>query len=163
MTEQRLQEINLFAGNQADGRPVMETLHVRAQQDNHFQLIKSPAFLRGIASGDVIKVDLDSGRYTLIKRSGNLCIRVIAREGIARIAESLVPPLEKLGGELDFENARMLIFSIHVSCGFQAIEHILNDCLSRFPESAWLYGNVYDIIDGQQQPLNWWQDILTPQ
>ncbi|ACR13240.1 DUF4265 domain-containing protein [Teredinibacter turnerae] len=163
MTDNALQEISLFAGQQADGRPVMETLQVRKLDDGAFQLVKSPAFVRGIASGDHIKVDRKTGSFTLVKRAGNLCIRVFSRTGAAALAEQLVPELEKLGGELDYENARMLVFSIHVSCGFQTIEDILNRCLGDDGGSTWMYGNVYDIVEGQQQPLNWWQEILKPQ
>jgi hypothetical protein len=70
--------------------------------------------------------------------------------------------LEKMGGDLDLETARMLVYSIHVSCGFNTIEELLNRVLGTDGESLWVYGNVYDPVDGQT-PLNWWQALLKPE
>jgi hypothetical protein len=67
-----------------------------------------------------------------------------------------------LGGDLDLETPRMLVYSIHVSCGFNTIEDILNRAVGNDGQSAWLYGNVYDPADGQT-PLNWWLDLLKPE
>ncbi|NIB39459.1 DUF4265 domain-containing protein [Pseudomaricurvus alkylphenolicus] len=155
-----LQVIELFAGIGPDGKPVAERLQVIIQEDNSCQLVKSPAFIKGIASGDVIKLEKGSQEFTLLKRSGNLSIRVFCRGDSGELADRLTPPLEKLGGELDIETPRMLVYSIHVSCGFQQIEEILNRAVS--DDVAWVYGNVYDPADGTT-PLNWWQDILKPE
>jgi len=163
MKEFPIQEIDLFAGEQGEGKPVVERLAVIEPEPNIFQLVKSPGFLRGIARGDVIKVDKEKGSYTLVKRAGNLCIRVIAKNSIAKISGSLVPAMEKLGASLDYENERMLIFSIHVSCGFQAIEQILNSHVGKNGESSWIYGNVYSIVNGELVPMNWWQEFLKPE
>ncbi|MEC8427883.1 MAG: DUF4265 domain-containing protein [Pseudomonadota bacterium] len=155
-----LQVIELFAGHGPDGNPVVERLSVRVNEDDSCQLVKSPAFIKGIASGDTIKLEQGTQDFTLVKRSGNLAIRVISREDIGDVAEQLTPALEKLGGELDIETPRMLVYSIHVSCGFTEIEAILNKAVSE--SVIWLYGNVYDPKDGQT-PLNWWQEILQPE
>lgn len=155
-----LQVIELFAGRGSDGNPVVERLSVRVNEDDSCQLVKSPAFIKGIASGDTIKLEKGTQDFSLIKRAGNLAIRVISREDISDVAEQLTPALEKLGGELDIETPRMLVYSIHVSCGFNEIEAILNKVVS--DTVIWLYGNVYDPTDGQT-PLNWWQEILQPE
>ena len=155
-----LSVIEMFAGIGPDGQPVAEKLQVKVADDDTCQLVRSPAFVKGIASGDVIKLDKESGQFELIRRSGNLCIRVISREAIGPISEELTPKLEKLGGDLDLETPRMLVYSIHVSCGFDTIEKLLNQYTGQ--NSQWLYGNVYSPDDGTT-PLNWWQDILAPQ
>jgi hypothetical protein len=124
--------------------------------------VQSPAFAKGLASGDVVKMLPDTREFDLVQRSGNLSIRVFSRSDIQALGDALTPELEKLGGELDRETPRMLVYSIHVSCGFSAIENILNEFIGRDGESAWMYGNVYDPADGQT-PLNWWQDILKPE
>lgn len=157
-----LQIIEVFAGTGPDGQPVAERLQVKVNEDKSCQLVKSPAFVKGIASGDTIKFLPDSREFEIIKRSGNLCVRVISREDIGLLSEELTPQLEKLGGELDIETPRMLVYSIHVSCGFQTIEKLLNDYVDEEAGSAWFYGNVYDPRDGQT-PLNWWQEILKPE
>lgn len=157
-----LNVIELYAGARPDGSPVVERLQVKVLEDDSCQLVKSPAFIKGVASGDVIKLNADDHSFELIKRSGNLCVRVFAREDVDAIATDLGPKIEKLGGELDFENARMLVFTIHVSIGFSEIEKLFNDHTDEEEGSIWMYGNVYDPADGVT-PLNWWQDILKPQ
>jgi hypothetical protein len=157
-----LQVIELFAGHRPDGQTVVERLPVKVLEDDSCQLVKSPAFVPGLASGDQIRLKEDKSQFELIKRSGNLAIRVFAYEGLDEIAEDLTAELEKLGGSQDTETERMLVFSIHVSCGFGAIEDILNRHCNSIEDCLWTYGNVYDPNDGQT-PLNWWQEILKPQ
>lgn len=156
-----LQVIELFAGNDPQGQPIVERLSVRQQDDDSFQLVKSPAFIRGIASGDVVKLLPDTKEFEIKQHSGNLCIRVYARTGLEAMSDQLTPELEKLGGELDTETPRFLVYSIHVSCGFKAIESLLNQYASG-DDRMWVYGNVYDPADGVT-PLNWWLDILKPE
>ncbi|WP_237067911.1 DUF4265 domain-containing protein [Microbulbifer guangxiensis] len=156
-----LQVIELFAGTNPDGEPVVERLQVRVNEDDSCQLVRSPAFIKGIASGDTIKVNKDDQQFELVKRSGNLAIRVFCRGNSTALSDQLTPQLEKLGGELDMESPRLLVYSIHVSCGFDTIEQILNSACDG-ANSVWYYGNVYDPKDGQT-PLNWWQDILKPE
>ncbi len=157
-----LQVIELFAGNDPQGQPIVERLAVRQNEDDSFQLVKSPVFIRGIASGDTVKLLPDSKEFVIEQHSGNLCIRVYAKQGLEQINEQLTPKLEKLGGELDLENARVLVYSIHVSCGFKTIEALLNQYVGTDEYSMWVYGNVYDPADGTT-PLNWWHDILKPE
>ncbi|WP_045856156.1 DUF4265 domain-containing protein [Teredinibacter purpureus] len=158
-----VQDIALFAGAKPDGKPVIETLAAIEIEPNQFQLEKSPAFVRGIARGDVIAVEKERGTHTLIKRAGNLCIRVISKNDIALIADRLIPPFEKLGGVTDFRNERMVVLSIHVSCGFQAIEALLDQYVGEKSESGWMYGNVYHVENDELVPLNWWQELLKPE
>lgn len=157
-----LQVIELFAGLGAKGEPIVEKLQVRELETGAMQLVQSPAFMKGLASGDVIRCDLPNQEFEIVQRSGNLNLRVFSRDNIDVLLEALTPELEKLGGELDIETPRMLVYSIHVSCGFSAIEDILNQHVGKDGRSAWMYGNVYDPVDGTT-PLNWWQDILKPE
>jgi len=120
--------------------------------------VQSPAFVQGLASGDEIKYDNSDNSFELIKHSGNIAIRIFARNDLETLQGVLRSALEKLGGELDFSNERMMVFSIHVSCGFKEIEQILNKHVSPESESMWVYGNVYDPKDGTT-PLNWWMDL----
>ncbi len=158
-----LDVIELFAGTRSDGMPVVERLPVQALEDDRYKLLKSPAFIKGIARGDTIRLEHDERSFSLVKRSGNISIKVIAKNGaLTELAEDLTPRLEKLGGQLDFENQRMLVYTIHVSCGFKNIENILNEHVGEETDSIWYYGNVYDPNDGVT-PLNWWNEILKPQ
>jgi len=157
-----LQVIELFAGLGANGKPIVEKLPVRELETGELQLVQSPAFMKGLASGDVIRCDVPNQEYEIVQRSGNLSVRVFSRDSIEALGDLLTPELEKLGGELDLETPRMLVYSIHVSCGFSTIEDLLNRYVGKDGRSAWMYGNVYDPVDGQT-PLNWWQDILKPE
>lgn len=162
-----LRTIELFAGTRPDGQPIVEQLPVSEVESGEFQLVRSPVFAQGVASGDLVRLRPETQEVELVRRSGNLSLRVFTKGDIGALADRLVPELEKLGGELDLNNDRMLVFSIHVSCGFEAIEKIMTEALSgdlqgSEPQSTWMYGNVYDPADGTT-PLNWWQSILKPE
>jgi len=157
-----LQVIELFAGLGANGQPIVEKMHVRELDNGHMQLVKSPAFIKGLASGDVIRCDVPNQEFEIVQRSGNLSVRVFSRDDISLLADALTAEIEKLGGDLDLETPRMLVYSLHVSCGFSVIEDLLNQFVGKDGRSTWMYGNVYDPVDGQT-PLNWWQDILKPE
>ena len=51
----------------------------------------------------------------------------------------------------------MLVLTLPLSAGWSAIEASLNAALERTGGSSWLYGNVYDPLDGETQ-LGWWVD-----
>lgn len=157
-----LRTIELFAGTRPDGQPIVEQLPVSELDSGELQLVRSPAFAQGIASGDIVKLLPNTQEVELVQRSGNLSLRVFTMGDMATLADQLVPALEKLGGELDLHNDRMLVFSIHVSCGFAEIEKIMEKTLGQDPQSQWMYGNVYDPADGST-PLNWWQSLLKPE
>jgi hypothetical protein len=157
-----LQKVEIFAGLGPNGQPILEKLPVRELDNGDLQLVQSPAFAKGLASGDIIRRSPRTQEFEIVQRSGNLSVRVFARENIETLSDRLTAQLEKLGGELDLETPRMLVYSIHVSCGFSAIEAILNREVNRAGESGWMYGNVYDPVDGAT-PLNWWQDVLKPE
>ena len=153
-----LQVISLYAGKHPDGQDVAEQIRVKLTDNKTYRLVASPAFVAGLAAGDEISYNVDDNSFELLSHSGNLAIRIFARTKMDEMKDNLSAALEKLGGELDFSNERMLIFSIHVSCGFKEIEDILNRHVGEKTHSAWMYGNVYDPTDGTT-PLNWWLDL----
>lgn len=157
-----LRSIELFAGTRPDGQPIVEELPAVETAKGDLRLVRSPAFAKGLASGDKLRLRPETQEVELLERSGNLSIRVYTKGDMAALADYLVPALEKLGGELDLHNERMLVFSIHVSCGFASIESLLEDAVAKHPGAAWLYGNVYHPADGVT-PLNWWQTMLSPE
>lgn len=160
--------VDLIAGRHPGGDWVFERLLVTRQPgDNRFQLLKSPVFVRGIARGDVIeRQGSPEGAFRVIERSGNLCLRILTRQSFREPAldplrQALVAEIEKLGGDLDIDEPQVLVFSVHVAIGFDAIETLLNRLLAGHAEVAWFYGNVYDADSGE--PLDWWQPMLSPQ
>lgn len=159
---QALEVIELLAGYDPEDKPVVERLQVKVTEDDKCQLVRSPAFIKGLAAGDTIKLDSDRQHFDIVQHSGNLAVRVYSREDVIALSEALTPELEKLGGQQDLETDRMLVYSVHVSLGFKTIEDILNKHIGPSSQSIWQYGNVYDPVDGET-PLNWWLDILKPQ
>lgn len=153
-------ELPFLAGVGPNGDPVFESLRVELLEgDNRIRLLRSPLFARNLASGDILRViNADTAEYELEKRSGNLSIRVFRKYEIEKLEEQLTSKLEKLGGELDFSTDRALVYSIHYSIGFQAIEDVLNQTCQSFDESVWYYGNVYDPEDGTT-PMEWWLEV----
>jgi len=160
------QTLALVAGYRPDGEAILERVHVEAVTDvkagDEYRLLKSPAFLRGLASGDRIRFPVrNEAGFELRKRSGNLSIRILRKDNMDEVAQILTPELELLDGTLDLQTPRLLVYSIHVSIGFQAVEILLDRIVGQFPGAVWYYGNVYDPADGVT-PLDWWQEFLAP-
>src|SRR5690349_19997252 len=107
-----LQAIEPFDGMGTNGQPIVDEMHVRASVYGQLQLVKSPAFVKGLASGDVIRCDVPNQQFEIVQRSCNLSVRVFSRDDIAVLADALTPEIEKLGGDLDVETPRMLVYSI---------------------------------------------------
>jgi len=156
-------ELPFIAGVNESGEPVFESLTAELLEDDpdHVRLLRSPLFARNLAAGDKLKViNAATAEYQLVQRSGNLCVRVFRKVYMSEVDKYLSPKLEKLGGSTDLRSERALVYSIHYSIGFQAIEDLLNQACHTYPDMVWYYGNVYDPEDGTT-PLNWWQDLQT--
>lgn len=155
--------LELIAGRHPNGELIVERVLVAPQQaENSYQLLKSPVFVRGIARADVIEAMASpKGGFKVQQHGGNLCVRVFSKQPVASLEQALTIEVEKLGGDLDVSEERVLVYSIHVSCGFSAIETLFDQQLGNHPDVVWYYGNVYDPESGE--PINWWQAILSPE
>lgn len=149
--------IHLLAGQRPDGQLVFEQVKAKNMGDSCYELLVPPLFARGAAKGDVIRL-FAAGRFAVEQHNGNLSVRVLAKEGLDEIKRRLESPLSALEAELDFENDRTLVYSIHIAAGFDRIEAAFNQALQGRDDAMWLYANVYD-ADGET-PLNWWHDYL---
>lgn len=152
--------IELVAGYKTDNEPVLEQIVVQAaKQPGEFVLTKSPAFVRGLAAGDLIRYPAETELgYELLQHSGNLSVRVLHKHNTEALAQALTPEMELRDGCLDVQSPKLLVYTIHVSIGFQRIEELMDSTMGRFTDCVWYYGNVYDPADGVT-PLNWWQDL----
>ncbi|MDT8428058.1 MAG: DUF4265 domain-containing protein [Pseudomonadales bacterium] len=153
--------IPVVAGYNAEGDTVFEQICVQpvAEVRGEFRLLKSPAFVRGLASGDRIRYPTDTlNGFELIRHSGNLCVRVLRKEKLDELEQVLTAEMEMLDGTLDQQSPGILVYSIHVSIGFSQIEALMDRLIGQFTNAVWYYGNVYDPADGVT-PLNWWQDF----
>ncbi|MDP3157922.1 MAG: DUF4265 domain-containing protein [Archangium sp.] len=143
----------LFAGSRKNGSPVQEEVVLERLGGDRFRVVQSPGLVLGIAAGDVITVDGD--RPTVVVRGGNLCVQIFSIADIARIEPVATERLRGLGGYLDGSAEKELVFTLPLTAGWQNIERVLNEVVAQFPGAEWLYGNVYDAVDGVT-PLNWW-------
>ena len=154
-------ELPFLAGINPDGDPVFESLEIELVEDSEdeIRLVKSPLLTRNLAAGDKLKVvNVSTAQYELLRRSGNLSIRVFRVHQLDVLAENLTAKIEKMGGSLDAQTDRALVYSIHFSIGFQTIEDMLSEVCRDYPDTVWYYGNVYDPEDGTT-PLEWWLDF----
>ena len=74
--------IELIAGRHPNGELVVEKILVNPQpEENSFQLLKSPLFVRGVARTDVIQLKKGTqGQFNIVKHGGNLCVRVFSKQ-----------------------------------------------------------------------------------
>ena len=154
-------ELPFLAGMNADGQPVFESILTEYLPDdpNRVRLLRSPLFARNLAAGDTIRlINPEAAEYELERRSGNLCIRIFRKEGVQEVDNFLTPLLEKFGGALDLNEDHALVYSIHVSIGFNTIEQLLDQACQQVSGAVWYYGNVYDPEDGET-PMRWWEDF----
>ena len=150
-----------LAGIDDAGQPVFESLEVELldQDTAHIRLLKSPLFVRNLAAGDKLRViDSNSAEYELVQRSGNLSVRAFRTYQLEALSEVFTPTIEKLGGSLDLQTDRALVYSIHFSIGFSTIEKLLDTVSAEYPDTFWYYGNVYDPDDGTT-PMLWWEEF----
>lgn len=156
MTE-RIETFAIVAGQHPSGEPVIEQLEgTPTGEERCYVLTKSPMFVKGTAAGDKIQLLNDPpGTFRVLSRSGILALRVFCKDDMEWLKQNLIPELEKLDATFDLESPRALVFSVHFSIGFSAIEEVME----RWTDGEvilWQYGNVYDTKDGT--PLNWWND-----
>ena len=142
--------IDVFVQMGKSGRPVYEQLLVESERRG-LRLLKSPGLVLGLAAGDLFEVDHQKAPR-VIERGGNICVQVFSRE------PGLVEPLltarfVEIGGRLDGRSHKELVYTVPVTAGFTAIEKALEQ-----PDAVieWIYGNVFDPVDGVT-PLDWWK------
>ena len=137
-----------------------EMLPVVDLGDGRYRLLSSPGFVEGLAAGDEFELDPDAPLgHRVVRRGGNLCVWFYHSEPLSESSEVTADVrrvAESLGGHLDGGYSRMLVLTIPLAAGFDAVARALDDAVRRHAASSWLYGNVYDPADGAT-PLNWWR------
>lgn len=158
-------ELQLLAGVDGQGAPIMERVEAYVMEEKGcYEALRSPLFIRNLAAGDIFRVAAggqgdQAGEFSIVQRSGKLAIRLFCKSAIDALEQQLTPEVEKLDGSLDLKTERALVYSLHVNIGFSAIEQLFDGMMSRYPETAWYYGNIYDPRDGVT-PLNWWDEFI---
>jgi hypothetical protein len=134
-----------------------EVLEVEREAPNRVRLMHSPAFVAGLARGDLVELDpsLLTG-FRVIERGGMIAAVFAFRTTQQRkeAEQQLSIEIQGIGGICEGGPGLALVFSIPAGAGFPAVEGFLNDILRRFPGGGWYLGNVHG-ADGE--PLNWWE------
>lgn len=150
--------IKILAGMSSSGEKVYEELPVRPVNGNTFQILTSPGLVLGIAKGDEILFESESGEFEITKRGQNVCVQLFVRTTMSGAVDRLEKQvIEQLNGTRDGATPLQSVFTIHVSKGFAAIEQVFSQFAKNNPGAEWYYGNVYDSRDGIS-PLNWWNE-----
>jgi hypothetical protein len=141
---------------------VLDEVLAEPLDGGRYRVLRTPPLTIGIAAGDTIEVtDWSSGRFAVLDRGGNLGIQLFlgpaAAPGTGRaVDDDLTRGIEALGGRLDDRvDDRVVVYTIPVEAGFDAVQTVLNAFVSRHPGAEWIFSNVYDPEDGVT-PLNWW-------
>ena len=148
--------VPVFSGGVSQGDEVLPVVEIG---DGRYQLLASPGFVEGLAAGDEFELDASAaGGHRVLRRGGNLCVwfyhaEPIEETDVATADIRLVA--ESLGGHLDGGYSHMLVLTVPLAAGFDAVADAFDRAVRRHAGSAWLYGNVYDPSDGMT-PLKWW-------
>jgi hypothetical protein len=154
-TNESVTTLNLFAGYAASGNSVKEEVLVERISPREYRILRSPGLIQGVAAGDVI-LAADDGTFKVLSRGQNLSIQMFYAGDIEALEKFTMSRLTPLGGRLDGKDSKLLVYTVPVSAGFQAVEKVLNEAVTSYPGAEWYYGNVYDPKDGVT-PLNWWR------
>lgn len=160
MTERGEEPRQLVVSVYSNGvRQGEESLPVAALGRGRYRLLASPGFVEGLAAGDEFELDASApSGHRVLHRGGNLCVWFYHAEPLSESSVATADArrvAESLGGRLDGGYSRMLVLTVPLAAGFDAVARAFDDAVRRHAGSAWLYGNVYDPSDGMT-PLNWW-------
>jgi hypothetical protein len=139
-----------------------EEICVEAVAAETYRVLVPPAMAEGLAVGDEFRIDGETLRPIVVRRSGNVTVWLYP-EGVAPgSVATLVERVEAIEGVLEGQafDGRVWIFTIPVAAGFDRIEAPFQDLVAEWPEAKWLFGNVYD-EDGET-PLGWWASEDAP-
>ncbi len=145
-----MEHVGLFVEG-SDGR---EATEVRRLADGLLEILYTPGFVEGIAAGDLIRVtDPDTGAFEVVRRGGNLGVKLFSEGPIQPVLDWLGPSLLALQARLDGQIERGAVLTIPASIGLPAVDAAMDAVATAFPGLVWYYGNVYDAAG---EPLGWW-------
>ena len=136
-----------------------EVLEVEPLSDGGYRLLHSPAFVWGIAGGDVIDlVPSNLAGFRVRSRAGNVAVVLALDEETpkdSRIAQHLIADVAGLSGVYEGGPGKSMVFTIPVRAGFPQIEAVFNSFTTECSGATWWFGNVFDRHD---RPLGWWEE-----
>ena len=141
-----------------DGRvATFEVLEVERLDATTVQLLHSPAYVHGIAAGDVIVLDpSEITKFRVRERSGLLAVVLAlpSADVIPAEVRTLTDWVTGVGGRHEGGPLRLHVFSIPVTVGFASIESQFDTAVGTIEGASWWYNNVYDLTG--EHLLGWW-------
>lgn len=132
----------------------VEPVHAQRLGGGRYRVLHTPGVVYGLAAGDELEAGAD-GAFRVLRRGGNLAVRVLCPTGVAPFTEALAKEVqEKLGGILDGKVRNGLVFTVPVTAGFKRVEVVFQEFTQAMAGAVWEYGNVYDESGNE---LDWWR------
>jgi hypothetical protein len=121
-----------------------ETLEMEELSPGFWRLLHSPAFVLGVARGDVVRVDAQLlAGFEVHERSGFIAVSVFLPKGVGASTSSLESSVRGLGGIPEGGPENVAVFSVPVSVGFSAIEKVFAEFSAAQSGVEWAFSNVY--------------------
>ena len=121
-----------------------ETLEMEEVSPGLWRLLHSPAFVLGIARGDVVRLDAQvPAGFEVHERSGFIAVTVSLPKGVNASTSSLESSVRGLGGIPEGGPENVAVFSVPASVGFPAIEEVFTEFSSVQGGVEWAFSNVY--------------------
>lgn len=143
--------LHLRFGTRADGSPRLEPVHAEPLGGLRFRLSNSPGWTYGVAAGDVVERTDELGGFRVIRRSGNIAVRLFSTSALRRdrIEAFEAQVRDRLGGWVDGGlDDRARVFTIPATTGFSEIEALfgpfMRDANVAPGQIEWECGNVHD-------------------
>lgn len=137
-------------GTRPDGTPRLETVHAEPLGGLRYRLATSPGWTYGVAAGDEVERSDDDGGFKVIRRSGNIAVRLFSTSAFQREdLEAFEARVHQcLGGRIDGGlDDRALVFTIPANTAFRDIEALFDPFVREATitgaEVEWEYGNVH--------------------
>jgi hypothetical protein len=145
-----VEHVDLFVEGSEGRQPV----EIRRLADGLLEILYSPGLVEGIAAGDAVRVtDPATGAFEVVRRGGNLSVKLLHEEPIQPVLDWLGPCLLALRARLDGQAEHGAVLTIPIANGFPAVDAAMDAVAAAFPGLVWYYGNVYDAAG---EPLGWW-------
>lgn len=121
-----------------------ETLEMEEVAPGLWRLLHSPAFVLGVARGDVVRIDPELlAGFEVRERSGFIAVSVFMSQDFEAPLSSLESSVRKLGGIPEGGPENVAVFSIPVSVGLSAIEEVFTEFSAMQGGVEWAFSNVY--------------------
>ena len=160
MTENQHDHVKIRVADAEPGGS--ELVPARRIRNLEWELLRSPLYATGLASGDIVRTTTrDDGSFLVQRRGGNVCVQFYMSsddaddlEATRRVAGEVLEWVAPMGGRIDGICPGLFTCTIPVVAGLTAIEAAFVAVAGNNLGSQWQFANVFDFHTGQ--PLNWW-------